>query len=293
MMIRDIYLKWFTKDETFPFYIQYGKHDEDMYVHTHADFTELVIILGGIATHIVDNEEYPVKKGDVFVINEHTSHGYKNPQNFKICNIMFHPSYFLEFQNDIKTSAGYHALFVIEPILTSEKGFQAQLSLNMTQCEMINTLVKELFQEFQMQMTGYQTMITSLLSQLITTLARLYEPNTQENKQAMVSIANAVSYMENHYSEDLSIEILANLAGMSSRHFYRIFHGIYNISPSKYIATLRIQSAMKLLSGSELSVTEIALRCGFPDSNYFSRKFKSATGKSPLEYRQYQRRLFN
>lgn len=291
-MTRNVYFDWFIHEDTFPFFIQYGKHEEDMYVHTHADFTELVIILGGVATHIVDGEEYPIKKGDVFVINDRTSHGYKNPKDFKICNIMFHPSYFFDSLTDIKTSAGFHALFVIEPVLTSERGFQGQLSLSMEQCDQVNALAKRLFQEFQAKDTGYQTMITSLLSELITLLSRLYHTEGYESKQSVLSIASAVAYMENHYAEDLPVETLAELAGMSDRHFRRIFHNIYNTSPAKYLAVLRIQSAMKLLANSELSVTEIALRCGFPDSNYFSSRFKKTTGKTPLEYRQYQKRLF-
>lgn len=99
----------------------------DLCLHTHADFSELVIVLSGTATHVVDGEEYPIRKGDVFVISNNTAHGYKHPKNFHICNIMFHLSYFLDYQSDIKTTAGFHALFVIEPTLTKTQGFKRQL----------------------------------------------------------------------------------------------------------------------------------------------------------------------
>ena len=136
----DCFLNWFTQDETFPFFIQYGTHDEDLCLHTHADFSELVIVLSGTATHVVDGEEYPIRKGDVFVISNNTAHGYKHPKNFHICNIMFHLSYFLDYQSDIKTTAGFHALFVIEPTLTKTQGFKRQLTLNLAQYEEIHTL---------------------------------------------------------------------------------------------------------------------------------------------------------
>lgn len=292
-MIPNVYLNWFIEDDTFPFYIQYGTHDDDLFIHTHGDFVELVVILSGTATHIVDEEEYPIKKGDVFVINEKTSHGYKNPKNFRICNIMFRLPYFLDYQNDIRNSPGFHALFIIEPMLTRKKGFQGQLSLNMEEFDIINHLLQTLFQEYSKQEIGYQTMITSLMSQMFTTLSRLYNPKDHDNKQIIVSIANAVSYIENHYDEELSIEMLAQLAAMSSRHFRRTFQSIYNISPLKYITILRIQAAMKLLRDSDLSVTEIALRCGYADANYFSNKFKTETGKNPLAYRKYARELLH
>ena len=55
----DFFLNWFTQDETFPFFIQYGTHDEDLCLHTHADFSELVIVLSGTATHVVDGVSNP------------------------------------------------------------------------------------------------------------------------------------------------------------------------------------------------------------------------------------------
>ena len=110
----DFFLNWFTQDETFPFFIQYGTHDEDLCLHTHADFSELVIVLSGTATHVVDGEEYPIRKGDVFVISNNTAHGYKHPKNFHICNIMFHLSYF----------------WTIKVILKQRQAFMHFLSLN-------------------------------------------------------------------------------------------------------------------------------------------------------------------
>ena len=126
-MISEMYLQYFTAQKDFPFYIQYGHHDENMFLHNHADFSELVFVLGGHATHIVNDEEYPIQKGDVFVINENTSHAYKDPRHFRICNIMFQPDYFLKNFGDIKSLPGYHSLFVIEPALTQQNGFQSRI----------------------------------------------------------------------------------------------------------------------------------------------------------------------
>lgn len=58
----NVYLNWFTTDEHFPFFIQYGGHEEDMDLHMHADFSELVIVLKGHASHIVNDEEAFIKK---------------------------------------------------------------------------------------------------------------------------------------------------------------------------------------------------------------------------------------
>lgn len=63
MLLSNAYLRWFTSDhQQFPFFIQYGGHVEDMELHNHMDFTELVIVLNGHATHVVNTEEFFIKK---------------------------------------------------------------------------------------------------------------------------------------------------------------------------------------------------------------------------------------
>lgn len=285
--MQDIFLRYFSNNENFPFFIQYGYHKEEMFVHTHADFSELVVILEGSATHIVNGEEYPIQKGDVFVINDSTSHGYRHTNNFRLCNIMFQPSYFLPVQNDLKALPGFHALFVIEPALSKQKGFLGQFTLNRRNFIEIQQLIKQISDEFSAQSSGYQTMITSLFLQMITRLSRFYHTKSPDMENDSLSLAAPAAYIESHFREEITIDQLSRMANMSTRHFRRIFHGIYGTSPLKYINNLRIQAASHLLTNSKLSVTEIAIRCGYSDGNYFSSKFKQATGKSPMEYRKY------
>ena len=60
----EILLNWYTSDEMFPFFIQLGGHTEDLYLHSHKDFSELVIVLSGTAMHTLEDEEYLLRKGD-------------------------------------------------------------------------------------------------------------------------------------------------------------------------------------------------------------------------------------
>lgn len=285
--MQNMFLRYFSSEENFPFFIQYGYHKEEMFIHTHADFSELVIILDGSATHIVNGEEYPIQKGDVFVINDSTSHGYRQANNFRLCNIMFQPSFFLLAQNDLKALPGFHALFVIEPALSKRKGFQGQFTLNRRDFNEICQLIIHISDEFSTHSSGYQTMITGLFLQMITILSRLYCTKSLDTENDSLALAAPAAYIESHFREEVTIDELSQMANMSTRHFRRVFRSIYGTSPLKYINDLRIQTASHLLTSTELSVTEIAIRCGFSDGNYFSSKFKQAMGKSPLEYRKY------
>lgn len=287
-MSTEMHLHYFTPQKDFPFYIQYGHHDENMFLHSHADFSELVFVLGGRATHIVNDEEYSIKKGDVFVINENTSHGYKDPHHFRICNIMFQADYFIRDFGDIKSLPGYHSLFVIEPALTQQNGFQSRLRLSPENFEDFDRLITRIHHEYISHSTGFQSMTIGLFLQMITALARIASDTTPEPSDSAVSLANTVAYMEYHFREDITMADLASMSGMSSRHFRRVFHEIYGTSPLKYLHTLRIRSAARLLRSTDLPVTEIAIRSGYSDGNYFSGKFKQIMGIPPLRYRNSQ-----
>lgn len=284
--IAEAYLSWFTSDADFPFFIQYGEHDTDLYIHSHRDFNELVIVIDGSAVHIVNSEEYTIKKGDVFVVGNGTVHGYKNTKNFRICNIMYRHGEMFSAMPDIAASAGYQALFVLEPRITKEQSFKSSLRLQRENYKAVKSILDEMIEEYERRSDGVKSMLISRFTQLAVMLSRLYSFEVSENKQDIINIAKAVSYIENHFDESISVAELAELSHYSERHFMRIFRKAYNASPIEYIINLRINRACALLTGAELTVSETAVKCGFDDVNYFSRLFKKKTGVSPSEYRK-------
>lgn len=278
-------LNIFTNDNSFPLFIQYGEHYEDLYLHTHLDFSELVIVMNGNATHIVDNEKFYIKKGDVFVISNDTTHGYEDTENFHICNIMYRSEYLFSSDYDIKKNAGFHALFVLEPYFTKEHSFKSRLSLTPIDFEKVHILTDTMIAEYHNREDGFRTLLKSDFMNLVVILSRAYSFCNNPEKGDIINIAKSISYMEHHYTEDITIEELAKISHYSKRHFMRIFHETYHTTPLNYIVSLRIQHACSLLKESRLSISNIALQCGFSDSNYFSRIFKKKTGLTPKQYR--------
>ncbi|WP_337034069.1 helix-turn-helix domain-containing protein [Paenibacillus illinoisensis] len=281
------YLNWFTSDLQFPFYIQYGGHEEDTELHQHVDFSELVIVLNGNATHVVHTEEYFIKKGNAFVINGSTPHAYRDPHDFKICNIMFRPEMLASIGPDLKKSNGYQALFVLEPYYRNIQSYPGKLALPIPSLEYVESLIAVMIEEYHGQLQGYQTMLLSRFTELVVYLSRHYD--TQEKGMEgnhLMHLANAISYMEDHYLEPLTLEEIAGKSNISIRHLNRIFRSYYQMTPIAYMLTLRLERACSLLKHSSLTITQISYECGFNDSNYFTRQFRKAYGVSPKVYRQ-------
>jgi AraC-like DNA-binding protein len=279
-------LKWFTTDEQFQFFIQYGGHDEDMDLHNHVDFSELVIVLNGNATHIVNTESEFIKKGNVFVIDGATSHAYKDPHDFKICNIMFRPELLRAVGPDLRTSEGFQALFVLEPFYRNIHHYQSKLSLPISSLEYVTSLVSVMIEEYENKLSGYKTMLTSRFMELVVFLSRQYENQEEGIQSNLMHLANAISYIEDHYLKPLSLDEVAVKSGISVRHLNRIFQSYYQTTPFSYLQRLRLEHACKLLKRSNLPVTEISYKSGFNDSNYFTRQFTKVHGMSPKAYRQ-------
>ncbi len=83
----------------------------------------------------------------------------------------------------------------------------------------------------------------------------------------------------------LDVSHLARLSGVSEAYFRRLFLNKYGISPKEYIINLRISYAKSLLSTGALSVSRVALMCGYSEPTHFSREFSRRVGVAPKDYR--------
>jgi AraC family transcriptional regulator len=92
-------------------------------------------------------------------------------------------------------------------------------------------------------------------------------------------------YINDNIATEIKLSDLANLAGISQYHFSRLFKKSLGISPNKYLIKQRIEKAKSLLKNPQLSVTEIALSCGFNSHSHFGKYFRQFTGFTPKQYR--------
>lgn len=99
------------------------------------------------------------------------------------------------------------------------------------------------------------------------------------------AVARAEHYMELHYNENISVELLAKAGNMSVSSFIRTFKKETNLTPIEYLIDTRLEKSKKLLRRKEIPVTEVAMRCGFSSSSHFSYSFNKLFHITPSEYR--------
>jgi AraC family L-rhamnose operon transcriptional activator RhaR/AraC family L-rhamnose operon regulatory protein RhaS len=275
---------WFHPDG-FPLVVARRDPQEPFGLHSH-EFSEIVIITGGTGLHVTGRESWPLIAGDVFVIGGSRPHDYQDMDGLKLINILFDPADLRLDPLDLTALAGYHALFTLEPAWRRRHGFKSRLHVAPKDLGVVIGLVDQLDEELRARGPGFRFVATALYMQLIGFLARCYSRSKNPDSRALLRLAEAISYIETNFTEPVELDELIRMAHMSKRGFIRAFRAAMGSSPIAYLIQLRINRAADLLRRSDRSITEIAFRTGFSDSNYFTRQFHKIIGTSPRAYRR-------
>ena len=124
-----------------------------------------------------------------------------------------------------------------------------------------------------------------ITAELVDLSAQVKEPGNISVSAYQQGVRSAADYINDHYTEDLTLENLAAICGLSKGYFTKCFTKMFTCSPSSYIAMVRISNAKVLLETTMLSVKEIAHKVGYNRSSTFCDAFKRETDMTPNEYR--------
>ena len=133
-----------------------------------------------------------------------------------------------------------------------------------------------------------QTVHEALLSKYITDILTEFlidSPGNRCVRSNAEAAEKAITYINEHFSEEISVEKLASLCGISHYHFIRVFKQETGYTPHEYILNRRMASARYLLRNSDLPVKEICYDTGFSSESVFCNAFKKHNGMTPKEYR--------
>ena len=297
-------------DGDFPLNVATWQNHPDYPLHVH-DFSEIVIVLGGTGVNVINEESFPIRAGDVFVLHGNRPHGFRDTKELSLVNVIFDRSILDVDQLNISELPGYQALFEVEPSLLDFGKFERHLQLDLSQLTRVRALTsameielnsssrnrtsldfgerkKDAELEVQPIDQGSHLIALGHFMILIGTLSRWYAGKPINDPQKTHKIGKVLSYLETHYNEPFDIDKIAKQSGMSRRNFYRAFTDLTGKTPMTYRLNSRIARAAHLLQTTDKNITETAFECGFEDSNYFSRQFRKIMGIPPRAYKTQQ-----
>jgi two-component system response regulator YesN len=125
--------------------------------------------------------------------------------------------------------------------------------------------------------------LSELQDELLTVVRQFLQNSTLGNRKRFIELA--LKYMEEHFSEAITMNGVAEHLYLNPSYFSKIFHEETGETFSKYLIRLRMDKAKKLLKNSTLKIYEVAQQVGYQDFRHFVKLFKDHEGITPAQYR--------
>lgn len=246
----------------------YYDHDWPSVLHTH-HFTELFYVLDGEGLFLVEDKKIPVRADDLVVINPNVTHTEQCDTKHKLEYIVLGISG-LQFASKADDCYNY-----------SIHNFHANKK------EVI-FILQTILKEAQKKEENFKDVCQNLLDILLIYLMRHAETSViaDDTKKTSRECRFIEQYIDEHFSEDISLETLSSLTYMNKYYLVHAFKNYKGVSPINYLIDKRIQEAKQLLETTNFSIAKIAQHVGFSSQSYFSQIFRKMTGETPIKYKK-------
>ena len=240
--------------------------------HTHY-CTEIFYVTEGNGQFQIEDKIYPVCAHDLIIVNPNVSH--------------------TELSHNANPLA-YIVLGLEDVELTStEEKDTSFCIINLKEIkEIVRFYFDQIIKEMKETSPDSQILCRNLTENLIIHLSRQADfavtlaPIQKRNPRVCITVRQ---YIDNHFKENITLDMLAELSHISKYHMVHVFTEEYGISPINYLIYKRIEEGKKLLQTTDYSLALIGRTLGFSSPSYFSQAFKKQVQCTPMEYRKKSR----
>ena len=255
--------------------------------HHHSAF-EISYIKSGRGVYRIDGKEIDIQAGDIYLFSTNEVHCitdiYDNAP-MVLLNVHFEPRFIWSPQGNVFDESFLRIFF------DRSENFSNRLTRDNPTTKEIAALLLRMQKEAEEQPEAYELMIKTYLLNILVLLIRNYDyvshadsPTLQSDK--LLRMEAALNYMDRNVTKAITLDDIAQQAGMSRTYFCAVFKKLNGLTPWEYIGLKRMEKAKQLLRSSENSVLEIAMDCGFNNISHFNRLFKRASGLKTMEYKK-------
>ncbi|MDO4332124.1 MAG: AraC family transcriptional regulator [Eubacteriales bacterium] len=247
-----------------------GVNDNMSKSHYH-DYFEIYFLESGERIHMIEDSMFQMQAGELILFSPYTMHhsfGEKDVP-FKRVVLYFHKSEVdsAELLTALENGSGLYC--------PKEKDSQ-----------IIGRILNELLHEQETPSAFRQTSEHALLNLLLVFLMHNSIRQQSEKMDMINRIDTVISYIHNHYAEEISLEQLAQMFYISPYYLCREFKRCTNRTIIQYINITRIMNAQRKFMETDKNVTQISKETGFSNVTHFNRVFKSVTGTTPSGFKK-------
>ncbi len=253
---------------------------KDVALHHH-DFYELYYLVSGDVTYTIESKLYHVHPGDILLISPNELH-----------QVHIRPEMAVYERYVLWVSPRLISLLSSEPTDLSTRlnpacpGYRNQLRVKPEDQSKIHWLMESLYTETQSPEYGSDLLKQNLLVQLLVAINRLAMDTEEMQEDLFLSsptVSQVVAYINAHYSEPLTLDMLAERFFVSKYHLSHEFNRLIGTGVCRYIQKKRLLIARQLLLQGQ-KPSGVWLSCGFGDYSSFFRAFRAEYGMTPREF---------
>lgn len=241
-------------------------------VHKHTHY-ELQYIIRGKGQHIINNQTYNYKQGDLFIIPPQDTHFFIFNERTAICVIKFHESFFNSDDTDFKQLL----------LRFSSPNRTVYFPVNQGQARGLMELI---ISEHRKPASYQNLIIKSSLSIILALMAKEVELNIVKPKEDKVQ--EILNFIDQHIKEKhlLSIQHISSNFNISKSYFNQYFTKGTGSSYKKYVQEYALNLVAYQLLNFDKTLSELAYEYGYTDDSHLSNAFKSHFGKSPSAFKK-------
>ncbi len=220
---------------------------------------EILYCAGGQGQILCSGVEHDIYPGDLFVVNSNEVHCSKS-----------------------RTLLDRYCLIVDSAFLAENHLPTSNLEFEHSPNDPASCAIyRQLIDEFESNNPCRDASIRVLVLRLVLQLTRFHAFPQSNQVLPDDTIKLAIGYLQSNYARHISLDEVSHEVGLSKYHFSRKFKSITGMTMVEYLNTVRCQNAKNLLQKRKYSIDQVAIRCGFKNTSYFSRIFKQTTGFPP------------
>ena len=282
-----------NQNDNLPIYIRKYQMDGVTTVFHGHESIQINYVLHGSLQHLINQSAYDLVKGDIFIIPPYVPHrlAFKENCGCEVIELEFLPEFIFGEHATMENIETIFDFAYIEPFLVSECEVKPRLNLTGKAQTDVENMFENLLCEYKERKPSFLLAMKATVLQLLVYVGRQFQEDIDdvESRQLFdrhrAAITSAIDYINDHFTDDVSIEKAARVAMLSQSYFSYLFKSMTNKTFVEYLNELRIQEAMRLLKNTNKRVVDICFESGFKNVNHFNRTFKNYAGISPMQYR--------
>ncbi|MCQ2397111.1 MAG: helix-turn-helix domain-containing protein [Lentisphaeria bacterium] len=253
--------------------------------HYH-NFHELTVIMSGHGEYVYQGNTYHLQPGDAYITPPMVKHQYTQQQNLEVLNFLWYPNEMPVPFSVLENIPCFRVFFDLEPRSRHHFSFTQRLVLSMEQLSEVRMYFLRMTKEREEHQQGYSIRLSCIFYEMLIQLCRWYSTrqNTSSNNE-LTRIEKVMNYLNKHYMEHISRPEIARMCSCCDRSFAEMFKKVIGETFSEYLMKVRLNNAKHYLLSTDKSLGEIAMDCGFCDSNYLCFVFRKKFGISPHQFR--------